>query len=298
MNSLHKQEGFEHEKIIIVPDDFFSSCSDHPLVKPLFVTDIGFFPSAQHHHRERNNGIGENILIYCLSGAGTIRIPGQLIKLNAGEVFCIPAGTGHTYSADKNNPWSILWVHFKGESCSLYPLHEKRAVPLGSAGKSNTLQYFFTLLIDTLEHGFTIGNFIYSSQLMTVILSEVYLKDEKSDIDKQNRKLTKVIRYMISHLDRELTLDELSSEMHLSKSYLNSIFRKHTSRSPMDYWIHLKMQQACKDLKMTDMLIYEVSQKLGYKDPCYFSRLFKKVTGVSPREYQKQNRGVVTVDNL
>ena len=54
----------------------------------------------------------------------------------------------------------------------------------------------------------------------------------------------------------------------------------------MDFYISLKMREACKLLKVTDFYIYEVAQRLGYKDQYYFSRIFKKVVGISPKEYK------------
>jgi AraC-like DNA-binding protein len=59
----------------------------------------------------------------------------------------------------------------------------------------------------------------------------------------------------------------------------------------MDYFIHLKIQNACKLLYLTDMTVREVSFELGYDDPYYFSRLFKKVMGISPMQYRNQPRG-------
>ncbi|MCD8336875.1 MAG: helix-turn-helix domain-containing protein [Lachnospiraceae bacterium] len=56
---------------------------------------------------------------------------------------------------------------------------------------------------------------------------------------------------------------------------------------PMSFFINLKMKQACKLLRTTDLYIYEVAQSLGCTDPYYFSRQFKKTVGVSPKEYQK-----------
>ena len=54
----------------------------------------------------------------------------------------------------------------------------------------------------------------------------------------------------------------------------------------MDFYTRLKMKEACTLLRSTNDYIYQIAQKLGYSDPYYFSRIFKKVIGVSPREYQ------------
>ncbi len=285
MISIKKKDGFKDEKLIVIPTESFTSYREHPLVKTLFLTDVGFFPEAKDHYRERKEGIEEFILIYCTDGKGTVELADEKFELHSNEVFCIPSHTGHRYYADQNEPWSVLWAHFKGENVQYFPLTEKRIIPLETPKANDRLQSLFSLLISVLEHNYTLGNFIYTSQLLSVILSEIYFREKASDIDKQNQYLTKAIRYMYSNMDVELTLDDIVDYMKLSKSYLNSIFKEHVQRSPVDFYIHLKMQQACKYFKMTDMLVYEVSNKLGYQDPYYFSRIFKKVIGVSPRDY-------------
>lgn len=280
-----KRDGFKDEKLIVIPTESFASCRDHPLVKTLFLTDVGFFPEAKDHFRERKEGIEEFILLYCTDGKGVIELANEKYELRSNEVFCIPAHTQHSYYADQNDPWSILWVHFKGENTQYFPLNEKRIIGLETPKANDRLQSLFSLLIGVLECNYTLGNFIYTSQLLSVILSEIYYREKSSDIDKQNQYLTKAIRYMYSNMDVELTLDDIANYMKLSKSYLNSIFKTQVQRSPVDFYIHLKMQEACKYFKMTNMLVYEVSKKLGYQDPYYFSRIFKKVIGISPRDY-------------
>lgn len=285
MISIQKQDGFKDEKLIIIPTEFFSFCREHPLVRTLYLTDVGFFPDAKNHYRDRREGIEEFVLIYCIDGKGTIELADRNYELHEGEIFCIPSKARHKYYADEKDPWSILWVHFKGENTRYFPLTEKQIIRLETPRANDRLQSLFSLLINVLEKNYTLGNFIYTSQLLSVILSEIYLREKASDIDKSNQYLTKAIRYMYSRMDVELTLDDIAEYMKLSKSYLNSIFKTYAQRSPIDFYIHLKMQEACKYFKMTDLHIYEVAKKLGYQDPYYFSRIFKKVIGISPRDY-------------
>jgi AraC family transcriptional regulator of arabinose operon len=290
MITTQKRDGFKGEKLILIPTEFFSSCCDHPLVKTLYLTDIGFFPQAKNHFRERKEGIEEFILIYCIDGKGVIELAGEKYSMKINEVFCIPSRVGHRYYADHQDPWSILWVHFKGTNTHIFPLIEKRIIHVETSEANDRLQLLFSLLIGVLERNYTLGNFIYTSQLLSVILSEIYFREKVSDNDKQNQHLTKAIRFMYSNVYNMMTLDDLADYMKLSKSYLNNIFERYVHRSPVDFYIHLKMKQACNLFKMSDMLVYEVSKKLGYQDPYYFSRIFKKVIGVSPRDYCKSSR--------
>ena len=158
---------------------------------------------------------------------------------------------------------------------------------INSKYSENRMAVFFNLIFRVLERNYTMGNFIYLSQVLSLLLAEVYYREKVDESSVQDKHVTMVIRFMYKNLTKQLTLEEISREVDLSKSYLNSIFKEQTGRSPVDFFLHLKMQEACKLLQSTDMYIYEVSTKLGYSDPYYFSRIFKKVVGVSPKEYKK-----------
>ncbi|WP_415864943.1 helix-turn-helix domain-containing protein [Thalassobellus suaedae] len=75
----------------------------------------------------------------------------------------------------------------------------------------------------------------------------------------------------------------------LSTSYLQTLFKKRTGYSLIHFFNLKKTQKACEYLNYTDLSIKEISVKLGFKDPLYFSRLFKNYMGVSPKAYKKSH---------
>lgn len=281
-----KSDGFRDEKYMIVPTESFTEYMAHPLIRAAYLTDVGFFPKAKEHYREREEGADQYILIYCTEGKGIIEVEDQIYRLEKSDAFCIPRNVRHKYYADEKEPWSILWVHFKGENTKYFPLEERKIAHINSGHSDNRMMVLFKLLFRVLERNYTIGNFIYISQVLSLILSEVYFRERVDESSTQDRHVTMVIRYMYQHLRENLTLEEISEEVQLSKSYLNAVFKAQTGKSPVEFFIHLKMQEACKLLKSTDYYIYEVSSELGYTDQYYFSRIFKKVVGVSPKDYK------------
>lgn len=283
---IGKSDGFRDEKYMIIPTESFAEYMEHPLIRAAYLTDVGFFPRAREHYREREEGADQYILIYCTEGKGVIEVEDQKFLLGKSDAFCIPRNVRHRYYADEQDPWSILWVHFKGDNTRYFPLEERRVVHINSRHSDNRMMVLFKLLFRVLERNYTIGNFIYISQVLSLILSEVYFREKVDESTTQDRHVTMVIRYMYQHLKENLTLEEISEEVQLSKSYLNAVFKAQTGRSPVEFFIHLKMQEACKLLKSTDLYIYEVSAELGYTDQYYFSRIFKKVVGVSPKDYK------------
>ena len=88
---------------------------ENPLIRSLYITDIGFYPHAKNHYRKRKKGINEHILIYCIDGNGTIQIGEKMNQLVANSYFVIKAHEAHTYWASESSPWSIYWLHFGGE---------------------------------------------------------------------------------------------------------------------------------------------------------------------------------------
>ncbi|MDO4275821.1 MAG: AraC family transcriptional regulator [Eubacteriales bacterium] len=283
-----KQDGFKGEWMFVLPTETFQAYAEHPQVRRLYLTDVGFFPHAAQHYRERKEGIEEYIFIYCMEGSGIIELNGGTrIVLKENEAFCIPGNCGHKYYACQENPWSILWVHFKGEDVAYYPLEECRVVKFQSINSSSRMLSLFELLLRVLGGNYTLGNFIYISQVLSLILGETYFREKDYTTLEQNKHVTNVIRFMYKHLQENLTLEEVAREFDFSKSYLHAIFQKYTQHAPMDFYIQLKIKEACKLLRSTDLYIYEIGMRLGYKDQYYFSRIFKKVTGVSPKEYRE-----------
>ena len=91
------------------------------------------------------------------------------------------------------------------------------------------------------------------------------------------------------HLSGQLRLEQLCDMFRISGSYLNVIFREETGHAPLDFFLHLKMQEACRLLEDPSMRVGEAARLLGYEDPYYFSRVFSRVIGMSPRAYRESH---------
>ncbi|MDX1285333.1 MAG: helix-turn-helix transcriptional regulator, partial [Draconibacterium sp.] len=83
-------------------------------------------------------------------------------------------------------------------------------------------------------------------------------------------------------------LTQLAEEVGYSPTYLTTIFKKETNYSPISYFSHLKILKACEFLDYTNMKVKEISFNLGYSDPYYFTKDFKKRMGLSPRNYRNR----------
>ena len=100
--------------------------------------------------------------------------------------------------------------------------------------------------------------------------------------------ITSVQKYIQNHIEERLTLNEVSAVFGLSPNYLSVLFKKNCNIGFSEYISQMKIAKAKTMLLEQDMKIYEVADKLGFESAFYFSKVFKKVTGVSPRDFVQQ----------
>lgn len=89
---------------------------------------------------------------------------------------------------------------------------------------------------------------------------------------------------------KHLSLQDIADQIGYSPSHFSLLFKKKTGHSPLTYFNLLKIQQSCQLLDTTDMKINQICYKIGIEDTYYFSRLFSKIMGMSPREYRKSKK--------
>ena len=91
---------------------------------------------------------------------------------------------------------------------------------------------------------------------------------------------------MKENLDKCFSINELASNLKYSVSHYSDLFKKKTGVPPMHYFNQLKIQKSCQYLYFTNLTIKEIGFKVGFDDPYYFSRMFKKLMGLSPVNYR------------
>lgn len=292
---MKKKEGFTGQRTVIIPQFILNEIRNDELGSQLYLSDIGFYPSATSHQRSRNDGCKQNIFIYCTQGEGWLTIADKITPIKANQYFIIPEGTPHAYGSNNNNPWSIYWLHYSGHLATHFDDFSGKVkikdTPIVAMTKDRI--QLFEEIIQNLEMGYSQENLYYANICLWHFLAsfkypsqfgQIRTKPEKDQIEAS-------IIYMRENLSKKLNLETLASQAGLSPSHYSMLFRQKTKRPPMDYLIHLRIQKACQILDATKRRINDVGNHVGYEDPYYFSRIFKKVVGISPAQYRKELKG-------
>lgn len=103
-------------------------------------------------------------------------------------------------------------------------------------------------------------------------------------------KIEDSVGYMLQHLNMPLQVATLAARVGLSKSHFTVLFKRYVGGTPMDYFIRLRLRQACRLLEDTRMSVKEIAYTLGYDDPFYFSRIFKSFNQIAPSKYRLRKR--------
>ncbi|MDO1449286.1 AraC family transcriptional regulator [Rhodocytophaga aerolata] len=286
---MRKKEGFEGQRSYILPEPLLQEVEKHPLCQGLLITDIGYYPKARFHNRERRKGSRQHVLIYCIQGEGWYQVQDQKYSVKPNQLFILPAHLSHKYGSFNQNPWTIYWLHFTGWHASSfleYLYNNDNYSPLTVVPNEER----FRLFEDIYSHlimSFNLDNIIYANNCLYPFLvsfrESVYkhaIREEQGDVVQQS------IEFMKGHLDQKFTLQQLAEQVGLSASHYSAIFRQKTQNSPVNFFMFLKIQWSCQLLENTNLRVKEIAHQIGFDDPYHFSRVFSQFIGLSPQQFR------------
>lgn len=98
------------------------------------------------------------------------------------------------------------------------------------------------------------------------------------------------INFIEQNFQNSITIEDIAAQCGINRSYLGRIFHSSTGRSPQEFLIRYRMTKAAELLKLTSLSIGDIGSAVGYENALHFSRAFKNVYGVAPREWRMQHK--------
>lgn len=269
--------------------------TDLPLLDTLRVFSCGSFAEAHGHSWERAD-LAEGVLIYCTGGKGNYRQDQQSWEIRAGDLLYCSPNTHHQYCADVAQPWTIHWMHLSGSLLADYEelLGFSAGCPVRHIGTHDAIISDFTNLLHEFSRQIakypTTRNstdwFRIQSNAIAILARIAELPQNIADIAAAYGPIQKAIALMDASLDQSFDLPRFAAEAGCGRRHFIRQFSRVTGMTPGDWFSRRKMQRACSLLTMPNVQIKQIAHRLGYSDALYFSRVFRRITGLSPEKYR------------
>ena len=292
---LQLKDGFKGSRMVVLPPPVTEALGRDPFTSRLYLTDIGHFPHARHHFRSRPEGADAWILLYCTDGSGWVDYQGARYVLGPGQSFIIPAGAPHAYGADDAAPWTLYWVHFKGDMAPYFAEGCDRVCAMADpdhdriTGRTTLFEELFL----AVEAGFGDEQLRYACATLYHFLGTFRYLQAGYQTRREEDGLDIIARcrdFIREHIEQHISLEDLCRFTGFSPARCNAVFKRHTGMPPGAYVQEMRIQLAMQLVDLTDLHVNQVCHKVGIEDPYYFSRLFRKRTGSSPSAWRRQGQ--------
>lgn len=228
-------------------------------------------------------------LFYIVSGSCSFSWEGGEVRMDPGCLGYLPRGSVHLYRT-LTPQIRYIRLDFQMQSpedgehlvLSLHPLVLLEQTP---AELERTLHEIAATCQSLVP-----GTALAAQAQLCRILCQLYAQRFAQRLSGPCRRALPALRFLEAHPERAVSPEELAALCGLSVTHLRRLFRACTGMGPTEYHTRLRIQRACQLLREGERNISEIADALGYENAFYFSRVFKKVMGVPPRQYQDEER--------
>ncbi len=261
--------------------------------KPLIVTSCGTYRlyTIPKLPTLRPRGRLDYQLIYVVSGKAHFHFNDKEEIVTAGHMVLYRPKEPQKYEYYLQDQTEVYWVHFTGGNVKnlirSYGIEDNQKIFY--CGSSLEYQNHFRLMIEELQ--LCRDNY---PEMLEMHLRQILItlhRQLKSDTKIENNMLAeemdKAMLYLNKHYNEDISIEEFSSSLGMSTSWFIRNFKQYAGSTPMQYLLSIRIVNAENLLENTDYNLTEISRIIGYDNPLYFSRIFKKQKGLSPSEYRK-----------
>ncbi len=259
---------------------------------PLKITSCGKYKmkSRDVFQTKRDRGRADYQIIYIDSGKAHFFINGKEHIVSAGNMVIYYPNVPQHYRYYNKEKTTVYWVHFTGSHVQRILDHYNIPKETGiiHSGTSPDYQWLFGQMIRELQTCRP-----KNDEMLTLLLRNILILVNRSlemktkFADTTEKEITYAMYHFRENFNKEISIDDYASECNISVCWFIRCFKQVTGQTPLQYIISLRISNAQMLLETTSYTIAQIAQEVGYDNPLYFSRLFRKQVGVSPNNYRK-----------
>lgn len=261
--------------------------------RPLIVTSCGTYHLYTRPKLPtwRPRGRLDYQLLYIAAGKAHFHFDGKEQIVTAGHMVLYRPKEPQKYEYYGEDQTEVYWVHFTGGNVKnilrSYGLTDDKRVFYCGSGLD--YQNLFRTMINELQMCKANYEEVLETylRLIFIMLKRYFANATKSDNARVVEEIDKATMYFNEHYSDDISIDEYAQNNHVSVSWFIRNFKQCTGSTPMQYILSKRIYNAEILLHDSTYNVTEIAEIVGYDNPLYFSRIFKKVKGISPSEYRK-----------
>lgn len=237
----------------------------------------------------RKNGRLDYHLLYICSGKCRAQYDGIEYLLTPGDFIIYYPGQTQMYSFDNDNGCDTMWIHFSGTATAEILEGLKLHAGVFRCRFDEKIYAVFKELVQ--EH--QAKPYIQQSAenvLLIYLLTIISRITRNIDNRRKVTDIENVIMAMSNSFDEPYDINKYAKICSLSPSRFSHKFKQVMGKAPLKYFINIKLKRAKEFLKFSDLSISEIAERVGYDNPLYFSRTFRKAFGISPTGYRNKEK--------
>ncbi len=257
----------------------------------IFVSSCGHYQLIRRETFEtiRREGRQDWQLLYMAGGKAHFYLPDGELIAREGEAFLYPPGQPQRYGYILSEKPDVYWLHFSGAQA--LELLKKAGFPELSVfhpGVHDDCILLFDRIIRELQRSGLYCQELAASHAQALIyLLSRGMEEKNGQQYAKGPEIQQLVEWFHRHPEESLPMREYAHRVNMSLSTFIRRFRAHTGLPPQRYIVRLRMGHARELLASSQMPVTDVARIVGYDNPLYFSRMFKKETGLSPRAYRQ-----------
>ncbi len=277
---------------------------------PQFLTGGYSVWKAGSRHFERSFAVYD--LIFVRSGALFMSEEGVEYSIRGGEMLLLEPELGHIGHRPCEEDTEIFWIHFKhgrplskpqakdivwstrvgeGNDSDLAPQEQYLHLPKHGAYDSQMIEPLLEEIL-RLRTELTMAQAMDMQALLAKLLAQLQASLRTDRINSRSYGVAeRVIAYLQANKTEPFAAAQMAAELHFNEDYAARCLRKHTGLSPLQYHGMLRVEEAKRMLRHTPLSLQEIADRMGYGDYNYFSRTFRKSTGLTPSAYRRFGHG-------
>lgn len=258
--------------------------SDAASTKYVCVNNFGYYENRVAMQIRRDGGRHDCQLIYVKSGELILWDKEEKINMGAGEICLFRPGEPQIYSIAET-PSSYFWIHFSGSEVErMLSFFTERRYYVGEFAEFEEFCHDYSAVFLPEED----CSLLFYEGSLIVLFSRIAERIRRGEKDYGDfLKIRRALDLMRSEYWCRRQNGKLAELCGISKDYFEKLFKRTLGVSPQQYYINLIMDRSRHLLSATNYQIGEIARLCGIDDELYFSRMFKKRTGLSPTAYRR-----------